>query len=57
VRRFIDAKTGQIRIIPDHWKAERIKAVMQWAEAHQEKLFVDENAWVKSIRWTVSAAT
>jgi hypothetical protein len=56
VRRFIDLRSGQIRIIPDHWSAERIQAVMQWAEAHQEKLFVDENAWVKSIRFTVSAA-
>lgn len=55
VKRFIDLTTGMIRIVPDHWKQDRIEQVLQWANAHQEQIILDDSAWVKSIRFTVSA--
>jgi len=55
MRRFIDLTTGQIRPIPDHWPRERIVQVVGWANAHGERIIVDE-ALVKSVRFTVSAA-
>jgi len=55
VRRFIDTGTGQIRVIPDHWATERIQAGLDWAASHGERLIADE-AWIKSVRFTVTAA-
>lgn len=54
VNRFIDLRTGQIRVIPDFWKRERVQGVLQWAQQHQAPIIVDQ-AMMKCIRWTVSA--
>lgn len=53
VRRLIDPETGQFRIIPDDWKEDRIRELMQKVATLGAQLMVDSSIQ-RVVRWTVT---
>lgn len=55
VRYFIDLETGAMKQIPDGYKEDRIRAILQWAQAKTPNVDVIDRV-ERRVRWTVTAA-
>lgn len=55
VNYFVDTETGQQKVIPDDWKEDKIRRVMQFVMERRLPVTI-ETGIKKRIRWTITAA-